>query len=128
MFSFEIPQWAALQVSLPTGGATTLVHVGGGRFLSKVPPIALTGARPDFPFQQEGIPVEWDGTTLPGDKTAHPAVFGFDVMAAARVVQEAAAAGDTFAQAVMAEMEAAQRTLDSREALGVMDAAPVVNG
>jgi len=121
MVSFEIPQWAMLQVTLPTGGETAMLHIGGGRFLSRIPPIALTGMKPDFPLQQEGVPVSWDGTTMPGDsQNAHPAVFGFDAVGATRALQDAAAAGDTFAKFILSEFEAAEKTLAAREALGVM--------
>ena len=101
MFSFVIPRWATLQVQLPTGGASTFVHIGGGRFLSAVPPIAFTGLNPEAPFQMEGIDVTWDGSTLPGDKEAKPCVFGFDLAGAEKAVRAAAERGDTFAQAML---------------------------
>lgn len=126
MFSFDLPKFAALQVSLPTGGGAIMVHVGGGRFISKVPPIALAGLVPAAePAQNvEGLPVAWDGATLPGDGESAPVYFAFDVASAQRSVEEAAAAGDTFAKAILTELDAAQRTLDARAKLGVMDAAP----
>lgn len=128
MFKFDLPAGAALHVFLPTGGETILVHAGEGRFLSKVPPIALAGlAREGEGVGAIGLPVSWDGQTLPGDGPTQPIWFGFDVNAAADAVKAASEGGDTFARAVMAEIEAAQRTLDAREALGVMTpaAAPV---
>lgn len=124
MFSFSLPRFAALVVSLPTGGQTLMLHVGDGKFVSKVPPIVLAGVSPEPMAQVEGLPVGWDGTTLPGNVEAHPTAFVFDVAAAQSAVEAAAASGDTYAQMVMAELRAAEQVLDARTALGVMDAAP----
>lgn len=124
MFSFSLPKFAALMVSFPTGGHSLLVHVGEGRFVSKVPPIVLAGVSPAPMDQVEGLPVSWDGETIKGDAQAHPMAFVFDVGSAQKAVEDAAAAGDTYARLVMDELEAAQRALDARAALGVMDPAP----
>lgn len=119
MFAFDLPKFAALQVQFPTGGGSLLVHVGGGRFISKVPPIVLAGAMPATEVEQniEGIPVTWDGTTLPGDADAKPVFMAFDVASAQGALEAAAQAGDKFALAVMAEIEQAQKTIDAQAAL-----------
>ena len=121
MFAFELPKFAALQVQFPTGGGSLLVHVGGGRFISKVPPIVLAGVVPaaEVASNIEGIPVTWDGTTLPGDADAQPVYMAFDVASAQGSVEAAAAAGDKFARAVLDEIVQAQRTLEARASLGM---------
>jgi hypothetical protein len=125
MFSFDLPKSAALMVALPTGGHAIFVHVGGGRFVSKVPPIVLAGVAREPSAQVEGLPVAWDGETLPGDAEAHPTAFVFDVGSAQAAVERAAAGGDKYAQLVLDELQAAQKTLDAREALGIKDSEPV---
>lgn len=129
MFSFALPKFAALHVNLPTGGSTLLVHAGDGRFLSKVPPIILAGVAPGEQQDMPTQPMGWDGDTLPGDGQANPVVFAFDVKTAAAAVEAAAAAGDTFAQAVVAEMQAAERQIAAQQKLvgNVAAAAPAVN-
>lgn len=129
MFAFDLPKFAALQVQFPTGGGSLLVHLGGGRFVSKVPPIVLAGVVPatEPAVNQEGLPVTWDGTSLPGDADAQPVFMAFDVASAQGSVEAAAAAGDKFAQAVLDEIAAAQRTLDAQAALSQQRAeAPTV--
>lgn len=126
MFSFDLPESAALHVILPTGTETILVHAGGGRFVSKVPPIVLAGlVRAGQEAGAEGVPVAWDGKTLPGDGESQTVAFGFDVQAAAEAVRAAAAEGDTYARAVVAELEHADRTLAARQALLNKSAAQV---
>lgn len=127
MFSFALPKFAALQVSLPTGGVALFVHMGEGRFLSKVPPIVLAGVTPVESDQTEGLPVGWDASELAGDKPAFPTAFVYDVGGAQKAVEDAAAGGDTFARLILDELEAAQRALDARAALGVMDPLPAID-
>ena len=126
MFAFNLPKFAALEVSLPTGGGALMVHIGGGRFLSKVPPIALAGLTPAAgdTQSQEGLPLDWDGATLPGDGQARPIYFAFNVAQAQAGLEEAARMGDTFAQKVLAEMQEAEKVLLARQALGIMDPVP----
>lgn len=121
MFSFDLPRFAALQVQFPTGGGSLLVHVGGGRFISKVPPIVLAGVMPagEVAQNQEQLPVTWDGTTLPGDADAQPVFMAFDVASAQHSVEAAAQAGDTFARAVLDEIAQAQKTIDAQTALAL---------
>lgn len=119
MFKFVLPKFAALHVELPTGGSTLMVHIGDGVFVSKVPPIVLRGVSPEQSQQVEGIPVEWDGVSLPGDGEAHPCVFAFDMKSAGEAVDAAASAGDTYARKVLAEMEHAARTIAAQERLGL---------
>lgn len=128
MFAFDLPRFAALSVSLPTGGGTMMIHVGGGRFIAKVPPLVLAGVSPAAAGvgDTEGLPIEWDGTTLPGDGESRASFFAFDVAAAQRSVEEAAAGGDTFAQKILEELARAEEVLAARAALGVM--APAAEG
>lgn len=115
MFSFELPVNTAITVNLPTGGVTTFVHVGGGRFLSKLPPIAMPAPAREPIANVEDVPVTWDGQTMPGDGQAHAAVVSFDVRAAAQAVEAASAAGDTYAQRVMEQVREAEAEIRAAE-------------
>lgn len=132
MFAFDLPKFAALQVQFPTGGGGLLVHIGGGRFISKVPPIVLAGVMPagEVAQNQENIPVTWDGTTLPGDADAQPVFMAFDVASAQHSVESAAQTGDKFALAVLDEIAQAQKTLDAQAAMAAQrqEPAAVVDG
>ena len=122
MFSFDLPKDAALVVSLPTGATTVFVHIGGGRFLSKIPPIALAGVRAgagDF-AEVEGPELGWDGVTLPGDAPTHPVAIRFAAAPAMDAVKAAGERGDTYALAVLAEIAAVTRILEAREGLAGM--------
>lgn len=113
MFSFELPVNTAITVDLPTGGATVMVHLGGGRFLSKLPPIALPALSREPEPGAVDVPVTWDGQTLPGDGGAHAGVVTFDVRGAAQAVEAAAKDGDTYAQRVVAQMREAAAEIDA---------------
>lgn len=125
MFRFALPPGAAITVSLPTGGASAFFHIGGGEFLSRVPPLMLAGLRSSDAVAGDaelvqGLPVSWDSATLPGDKPAQPLVFGFDATTAGAAVEAAAAAGDTFAVAMLGEIERAEQTLRAQQAVGMV--------
>lgn len=120
MFSIDLPAGACLAVTLPNGTQTAFVHAGGGRFLSKVPPLFMHAARPgpapEVP-DLTPLPISWDGVTLPGDGPTHGAVIVFDAAAGMAALQAAGDAGDTFAKAVLDEVAAAQRTMEARMSL-----------
>lgn len=122
MFSFDLPQFAALQVSLPTGGSAVFVHVGGGRFISKVPPIALIGfVRKGDPVPEiKNHPVSWDGATLPCNVEAEPFEIAFDLKMAEKCVCDAAALGDEFGKSVVAALAEVDAMLLARAELGIM--------
>lgn len=127
MFRITLPIGAALHVNLPTGGATAFVHVGGGEFLTRIPPLLLAGLQASEtprgePVLDQGHAVGWDGKTLPGDKPVQAFVYGFDASAAAAAVEAAAAGGDTFAQQMLGEIEAAEKTLRAQQAVGLVPA------
>lgn len=119
MFSFDLPTNCALKVALPTGGDVVMVHVGGGRFISHVPPLVLVGVS-DNPGveEQHGLPVTWDSKTLSG--SVHHALFAFDAAGAAKAVQDAAAAGDEAARDVLRKMEEAEAMLAAQRAVGLV--------
>jgi hypothetical protein len=124
MFAIDLPPGATLVVTLPNGVQTALVHKGGGRFLSKIPPLFVAGVEagptPAEPQVVQGLPIQWDGTSLPGDGPTYPVLFAFDAVMGMNAVQAAGDAGDTFAKAVLDEMAAAQRTWEARMALAAM--------
>lgn len=111
MFSFHLPRWASLPVSLPGGQQLLLVHAGDGRFLTQIPPFAMAGVAPEPQAEQVDLPVEWDGTTLPGHQQAHVAVFGFAPGTALQSLTAAAEAGDAYAADVLASMQEAEEVV-----------------
>lgn len=118
MFAFNLPERAGLLVKLPTGGEAMMVHVGGGRFISRVPPLVLHGpGLPGEDFLREGLPLEWDSTTLKQGVDVGLATFVFDAAGGQRAIEEAAAAGDAEAKGVLEELNAAQRQMEARDLL-----------
>lgn len=124
MFAIDLPPGAALVVTLPNGVQTAFVHAGGGRFLSKVPPLFVAGVEsgpaPAEPQVVQGLQIEWDGKSLPGDGPTYPVLFAFDAASGMNAVQAAGDSGDTFAKAVLDEIAAAQRTWEARQALSAV--------
>ena len=118
MFSFELPVNCAVKVELPTGGNAVMVHVGGGRFISNVPPLVLAGVADQAGVEEHGVPVAWDSKTLAGN--VHHALFVFDTAGAAKAVQDAAAAGDDAARTVLRKMEEAEAMLEAQRAVGLV--------
>jgi hypothetical protein len=120
MFAFDLPKWAAFPVNLPTGGEAVFVHIGGGRFLSRIPPLGLAGVAPAEGQGAENLPLEWDSSTLPADKEACMAVFTFDAAAGAAAVEAAAAAGDVFAAQLLEQIREGERMYEAQQAVGMM--------
>ena len=120
MFKIDLPEMAILNVALPTGGMAAFVHLGGGRFLSGLPPVMLGGVSLESEATHEGLPVEWDGSVFPVDAQAHPVAFVFDAIGAQRAVEAAAAAGDPGAVAMMEQIQAAEKQLEAQRAVGLV--------
>lgn len=99
MFAFDLPKFASMSVALPTGGSAIFVHVGEGRFISNVPPIAMAGISAVKDEVVTGVPLGWDSDALP--VVSHGATFVFDIAGAATAVEEAAGKGDTKAREIM---------------------------
>ena len=118
MFSFDLPLHAAVKVELPTGGSAIMVHVGGGRFISNIPPLVLAGVSTVAGVEEHGLPVAWDSQTLAGN--VHSALFAFDTAGAAKAVQDAAAAGDEVAREMLRKMEEAEAMLAAQKAVGLV--------
>lgn len=119
MFCLDLPTNAAIRVELPTGGAAIMIHLGGGRFATNLPPLALAGVsavKDGAPVTD--LPVTWDSGALPAE--LHSTVFVFDAQGAARAVEAAAAAGDANAKAVVDRMADAEKMLDAREKVGMV--------
>lgn len=122
MFCLDLPINAAIRVELPTGGAAIMIHLGGGRFATNLPPLALAGVsevKDGAPVTD--LPVTWDSGALPDD--LHAALFVFDAQGAARAVEAAAVAGDAKAQDVLARMRQAEDMLAAREKVGMVPVA-----
>lgn len=118
MFCFDLPKHAALKVELPTGGEAIMVHLGGGRFVSNIPPLALAGVSDVEGVQVADVPLTWDSSVLPAD--AHHAVFGFDTVMAEKSLEAAAAAGDERARSVLSQLELAEKQLAAQRAVGMV--------
>lgn len=119
MFAFNLPERAAIKVELPTGGAAIMIHLGGGRFATNLPPMALAGVsevKGGAPVTD--LPVTWDSGALPAE--LHATLFVFDAQGAARSVEAAAAAGDANAKAVVDRMADAEKMLAAREKVGMV--------
>lgn len=124
MFCLDLPTNAAIRVELPTGGAAIMIHLGGGRFATNLPPLVLAGVsdvKDGAPVT--GLPVTWD-SALPDE--LHGTLFVFDVQGAARAVEAAAVAGDMNAKAVVDRMADAEKMLAAREKVGMVPASGVV--
>lgn len=118
MFCLDLPTNAAIRVELPTGGAAIMIHLGGGRFATNLPPLVLAGVsdvKDGAPVT--GLPVTWD-SALPDE--LHAALFVFDAQGAARAVEAAAVAGDMKALAVVDRMADAEKMLAAREKVGMV--------
>lgn len=122
MFKIDLPKMAVINVALPTGGMAAFVHLGEGRFLSGLPPVMLAGVSLEAESTHEGLPVEWDGTVFPAGCEAHPVAFVFDAVGAQRAVEDAAAAGDPAAVAMMEQLRAAEAQLAAQVAVGMVPA------
>lgn len=118
MFAFDLPKNAFLKVELPTGGEAIFAHVGGGRFVSNIPPLALAGISPVEGEQVVGLPLTWDSSLLPAD--GHHAVFAFDTVMAEKSLEDAAAAGDERAIGVLSQLQAAEKQLEAQRAVGLV--------
>ena len=119
MFCLDLPINAAIRVELPTGGTAIMIHLGGGRFATNLPPLALAGVsevKDGAPVTD--LPVTWDSGALPAE--LHAALFVFDAQGAARAVEAAAAAGDANAKAVVDRMADAEKMLAAREKVGMV--------
>ena len=119
MFCLDLPTNAAINVELPTGGAAIMIHLGGGRFATNLPPLVLAGVsevKDGAPVTD--LPVTWDSGALPAE--LHAALFVFDAQGAARSVEAAAAAGDANAKAVVDRMADAEKMLAAREKVGMV--------
>lgn len=119
MFCLDLPTNAAIRVELPTGGAAIMIHLGGGRFATNLPPLVLAGVSvvKDGPPVTD-LPVTWDSGALPAE--LHSTVFAFDALGAARAVEAAAVAGDMKALAVVDRMADAEKMLSAREKVGMV--------
>jgi len=83
MFCLDLPINAAIRVELPTGGAAIMIHLGGGRFATNLPPLALAGVsavKDGAPVTD--LPVTWDSGALPAE--LHATLFVFEAQGAAR--------------------------------------------
>lgn len=119
MFCLDLPTNAAIRVELPTGGAAIMIHLGGGRFATNLPPLALAGVsevKDGAPVTD--LPVTWDSGALPAK--LHATLFVFDAQGAARSVEAAAVAGDANAKAVVDRMADAEKMLTAREKVGMV--------
>lgn len=119
MFCLDLPINAAIRVELPTGGAAIMIHLGGGRFATNLPPLALAGVsevKDGAPVTD--LPVTWDSGALPAK--LHAVLFVFDAQGAARAVEAAAVAGDMKALAVVDRMADAEKMLTAREKVGMV--------
>lgn len=119
MFCLDLPTNAAIRVELPTGGAAIMIHLGGGRFATNLPPLALAGVsevKDGAPVTD--LPVTWDSGALPAE--LHATLFVFDAQGAARSVEAAAVAGDANAKAVVDRMADAEKMLTAREKVGMV--------
>ena len=121
MFAFSLPLHAVIRVELPTGGTTMMAHIGGGRFVSNIPPLALAGISDAPGTEVSGLPLTWDSQAMPAD--AHPAVFEFDTVGAEKSLEAAAAAGDERARAVLAQLAEAEKQLEAQRAVGMVPGA-----
>lgn len=119
MFCLDLPINAAIRVELPTGGAAIMIHLGGGRFATNLPPLALAGVSTVKGGEPvTGLPVTWDSGALPAE--LHAALFVFGAQGAARAVEAAAVAGDMKALAVVDRMADAEKMLAAREKIGMV--------
>lgn len=114
MFSFDLPKHAAIKVELPTGGEAVMIHLGGGRFVSNVPPLVLVAVSEVQGEAIDDVALTWDSKCLPAD--VHHTTFGFDLVGAQRSLEAAAAAGDERAREVMGKLTAAEAMLEADEA------------
>lgn len=110
MFKFNLPKWAILDVTLPTGVSQRLLHMGEGEFVSVLPPIALAGMAPAgaAPTADELHPVGWDSTTFDGRTTVEGFPVSFDVKAAMAALQAAADRGDVAAISTLQRVKQAE--------------------
>lgn len=114
MFSFDLPKHAAIKVNLPTGGDAVMIHLGGGRFVSNIPPLVLVAVSAVKDEGIKDVPLVWDSKCLPAD--LHHITFDFDLVGAQRSLEAAAAAGDELAREVMGKLTAADAMLEANEA------------
>lgn len=119
MFSVSLPKFAVLTVQLPTGVTACMCHVGEGRFIMDVPPVAFVGVRgadgqgPEVPA--EGLPVGWDSTSVVAP--IEPVQIVCDAKSGMSVLRLAAERGDAAAVAALGELEAIERMVALRETL-----------
>lgn len=104
MFKLNLPTGAILEVTLPEGGTTMLVHRGGGEFISTHAIRALAGASPiaipeGVSNEVAGEPLHWE--TDAGQHLTHPMVYLFDVASAYAEAREAALKGDAVATSLL---------------------------
>ncbi len=108
MFKFTLPKWAMVPTITPEGNAYPMVHMGGGEFLSAMPPISLhscqpLGVKPD----ESVVPVAWDSGVFGPD--VEMAQFFFDAPGAAEALRLAADTGDVHAISTQAMLKASAR-------------------
>lgn len=104
MFKLNLPTGAILEVTLPEGGTTMLVHRGGGEFISTHAIRALAGASaiaiPDGASNEvTGEPLHWE--TDAGQHLTNPIVYLFDVAGAYAEAKAAALKGDAVATGML---------------------------
>lgn len=114
MFSFQLPRGAIVTATTPDGVTLSLLHAGNGSFLSQVPPTVMAGIEMagETPYAA-GVPVTWDGATVPGDGDVQGCLFGFNVHSARDALFSAANAGDSFAQKTMKRMAEVAVAMDA---------------
>lgn len=119
MFGFDLPKYAVLTVEQPNGGNVVMVHMGEGRFIAKVPPLAVGAlVPPGGEPAKDPIPFRWDNG-LAGDGYSAGALL-FDAKGAGELINAQAANGDAFAIKVLTQCAEAEKMMIARDKLGVM--------
>ncbi|WP_441280594.1 hypothetical protein [Tardiphaga sp. 862_B3_N1_1] len=113
MFKFNLPKWAFLDVTLPTGAVSRLLHIGDGEFVSELPPVMVEGLVPtsveiDAAAVHTVQPVQWDSTIIPWRSQVQGLRWVYDAPAAMQALLAAEAKGDQAAITLLQRLKQAE--------------------
>lgn len=113
MFKFNLPKWAFLDVTLPTGAVQRMLHIGDGEFISELPPVMVDGLVPDSVVMDAAAVhtlqgVQWDSAIIPWRSQVRGLRWVYDAPAAMQALREAEAKGDQSAITLLQRLKQAE--------------------
>lgn len=113
MFKFNLPKWAFLDVTLPTGAVSRMLHIGDGQFVSEIPPVMVDGMVPDNIVMDAAAvhtlqPVQWDSSIIPWRSQVRGIRWVYDAPTAMQTLRDAEAKGDQAAITLLQRLKQAE--------------------